>query len=143
MGFFGKHAANQGKHSVTTVIAEGCSVNGRCRVNSDLQIDGEFEGDVDCRSTVIISSSGQVKGEINADKVIINGQFEGKITAKTIEVLSSGKAHGTMQTDNLCIERGGSFVGETLPAITQPQNVLLTDDKSVTLTKQVTLKSAK
>lgn len=130
MGFFSNHAANQGKHAVTTVIAEGCSLHGHCRVSSDLQIDGELEGDIACQSTVIISSSGQVKGDINADKVIINGLFEGRIIAKTIEVLTSGKAQGVIQTDNLCIERGGCFVGETLPAPAQQQNLLLSDENA-------------
>ncbi|GHG65255.1 hypothetical protein GCM10010919_12460 [Alishewanella longhuensis] len=129
MGFFSNHATNQGKHAITTVIAEGCILHGSCRVSSDLQIDGELEGDVECNSTVIISSSGQMKGEISADKVIINGQFEGKITANNIEVLAAGKAHGVMQTDHLCIERGGSFVGETLPAPSQQQNLLLTEEQ--------------
>lgn len=69
-----------------------------------------------------------MKGEINADKVIINGLFEGKIIAKSIEVLAAGKAQGTMQTDNLCIERGGSFVGETLPAAAQQQSLLLGEE---------------
>lgn len=77
-----------------------------------------------------------MKGDINADKVIINGLFEGKIVANSIEVLTSGKALGLMQTDNLCIERGGSFVGETLPAPAQ-QNLLLSDENPA-----VSLKSA-
>lgn len=78
-----------------------------------------------------------MKGDINADKVIINGLFEGKIVANSIEVLTSGKALGLMQTDNLCIERGGSFVGETLPAPAQQQNLLLSDENPA-----VSLKSA-
>lgn len=69
-----------------------------------------------------------MKGEISANKVIINGQFQGKIVAQSIEVLAAGKALGVMQTDNLCIERGGSFVGETLPALSQQHSLLLSDE---------------
>lgn len=144
MGFFSNHATNQSKHTITTVIAEGCAVFGNCRVSSDLQIDGELTGDVDCQTTVIISSSGQMKGEISANKVIINGLFEGRIVAQSIEILTAGKAQGIMQTDNLCIERGGCFVGETLPAPTQQQNLLLTEtEETPTTLHQVSFKSAK
>lgn len=141
MGFFGNHAANQGKHAITTVIAEGCILNGRCRVNSDIQVDGKLDGEIDCCSTVIISSSGKVNGELRADKVIINGLFEGLIYANTIEILAQGKAQGVVHTDNLCIERGGSFLGETHAAQSQRQSLLLNEQQTTPL--QVALKSAK
>ncbi|MCB5225504.1 polymer-forming cytoskeletal protein [Alishewanella sp. 16-MA] len=128
MGFFGNHVANQGKHTITTVIAEGCVLNGNCRVNSDMQIDGELEGNVECKSTVIISCSGKVVGEITADKVMINGYFDGQITANIVEILPQGKAHGVVFSDNLCIERGGSFFGETHASKPGQQNLLLTDE---------------
>ena len=85
-----------------------------------------------------------MKGEISANKVIINGLFEGKITAQHIEILTSGKAQGTIQTDNLCIERGGCFVGETLPGTTQQHSLLLTETEEIPTTlHQVSFKSAK
>ncbi len=85
-----------------------------------------------------------MKGEISANKVIINGLFEGRIVAQSIEILTAGKAQGIMQTDNLCIERGGCFVGETLPAPTQQQNLLLTEtEETPTTLHQVSFKSAK
>lgn len=141
MGFFSNHAANQGKHAVTTVIAEGCVLNGSCRVNGDMQIDGALDGEVHCQSTVIISSTGQVTGQINADKVIINGLFEGQISANIIEILPQGKAQGVVYTDNLCIERGGTFLGETNAAQSSQHNLLLVEQTTAPL--KVTLSEAK
>ncbi|GGW65181.1 bactofilin family protein [Alishewanella tabrizica] len=97
-----------------------------------MQIDGEYDGDIDCRSTVIISSSGKVTGEIRADKIMINGQFEGNIFANTVEILAQGKAQGVLHTDNLCIERGGSFLGETHLAQSQQQSLLLNEQSTAT-----------
>lgn len=102
-----------------------------------MQIDGELEGDIHCQSSVIISSSGQVKGEIHAEKVIINGVFTGVIFASTIEILPQGKAQGVVHTDNLCIERGGSFLGETHSAQSPQQSLLLSEPPAASL--QVTL----
>ena len=115
MGFFGKHAGDQSQHSVTTVIAQGCSVNGNIRLGGDIQVDGEIEGKVVCDRTLIISASGRIKGDITADKVIINGLFDGECYANCVEVLPQGKAHGVIHCDDLCIERGGSFLGKSLP----------------------------
>lgn len=126
MGFFSKHAGNQGKHAVTTVISQGCSVNGHLRLTSDMQIDGYVEGKIVSEKTLIISISGRVKGEVTADKVIINGLFDGECYANSVEILPQGKAHGVIHCDDLSIERGGSFLGKTLPN---------SDEQVISLTK--------
>lgn len=118
MGLFSQHAGNQSKHSATTVVAQGCSVNGNVRLNGDMQVDGYVEGKVSSDKTVIISANGRFKGEITADKVIINGLFDGECYANTVEILPQGKAQGTIHSDDLSIERGGSFIGKTLPTAT-------------------------
>jgi cytoskeletal protein CcmA (bactofilin family) len=118
MGLFSQHAGNQSKHSVTTVIAQGCSINGNLRLSCDIQIDGFVEGKIVSEKTVVISAGGRVKGELTADKVIINGMFEGECFANSVEILPQGKAHGSLHSDDLSIERGGSFIGKTLPAST-------------------------
>ncbi|KKO48566.1 hypothetical protein VT06_10770 [Arsukibacterium sp. MJ3] len=91
-----------------------------------MQVDGYVEGKISSEKTLIISAAGRIKGEVTADKVIINGLFDGQLFANTVEILPQGKAQGTIHTDDLCIERGGSFIGETLPA---------TEDKVVKLSK--------
>lgn len=115
MGLFGKHAGDQGQQSITTVIAQGCTVNGHVRLSGDIQIDGYVEGKIACDRSVIISVSGRIKGEVTADKVIINGLFDGELYANSVEILPQGKAHGVIHSDDLSIERGGSFLGNTLP----------------------------
>jgi cytoskeletal protein CcmA (bactofilin family) len=115
MGLFSKHAGNQSKHPVTTVIAQGCTVNGNLRLSCDIQVDGYVEGKIISDKTLIISVSGRIKGEITADKVIINGLFDGECYANSVEILPQGKAHGIIQCDDLSIEHGGSFYGNTRP----------------------------
>lgn len=68
-----------------------------------------------CDRSLIISASGRIKGEITADKVIINGLFDGDCYANSVEILPQGKAHGVIHCDDLSIERGGSFLGKTMP----------------------------
>lgn len=80
-----------------------------------MQVDGYLEGKITSEKTIVISASGRIKGEVTADKLIINGLFDGECYANTVEVLPQGKAHGTIHSDDLSIERGGSFIGKTLP----------------------------
>lgn len=119
MGFFSQHAGNQGKHAVTTVVAQGCTVNGSLRLSCDMQVDGYVEGKIVSEKTLVISGTGRIKGELTADKVIINGLFEGDCFANSVEILPQGKAHGVIHCDDLSIERGGSFIGKTMPTSTE------------------------
>ena len=143
MGFFSKHAGNEGKHSVTTVIAQGCSVNGNIRLSGDIQVDGYVEGKIVCDRSLIISASGRIKGEVTADKIIINGLFDGECFANSVEILPQGKAHGTIHCDDLSIERGGSFLGKTLPTSSEDVVSLPKSDnkKSTELQDKTSVKS--
>lgn len=119
MGLFSQHAGNQSKHAVTTVIAQGCTINGNLRLSCDIQVDGYVEGKIVSEKTLVVSVGGRIKGELTADKVIINGMFEGECFANSVEILPQGKAHGTIHCDDLSIERGGSFIGKTMPSSTE------------------------
>jgi cytoskeletal protein CcmA (bactofilin family) len=83
-----------------------------------MQVDGYVEGKIVSEKTLVISGTGRIKGELTADKVIINGLFEGDCFANSVEILPQGKAHGVIHCDDLSIERGGSFIGKTMPTST-------------------------
>jgi cytoskeletal protein CcmA (bactofilin family) len=54
-------------------------------------------------------------GDGYAKLVIVNGRVEGALHAEAVEILRHGAVSGTIFTDDLSIERGGKFNGETLP----------------------------
>ena len=81
-----------------------------------MQIDGNVEGQIEATKQIKISVSGNVQGEINTDRLIINGRFEGICRANYIEILSCGCVSGTVYSDNLSIEPGGKFTGITNPS---------------------------
>ncbi|MGY0072971.1 MULTISPECIES: bactofilin family protein [Vibrio] len=78
-----------------------------------MQVDGSIDGAVEVEKSLVISESGLVSGEIRAERVIINGEFEGTCYADVIEILSRGRVSGTIYSDNLSIEPGGKFHGVT------------------------------
>ncbi|KDM91616.1 hypothetical protein EA58_11375 [Photobacterium galatheae] len=92
-----------------------------------MQVDGYIEGRIRTEQTLSISATGRVSGEIYANKVVINGLHEGACHAASIEILEKGKAKGVIYTNDICIERGGCFLGQTHPA---------DDEKVVTLNKE-------
>ncbi|MFT2096985.1 bactofilin family protein [Marinomonas sp. 2405UD66-6] len=126
MGIFGGNNRVKSQSSTTTLIAEGCSINGHIKVENQLQIDGYVEGQIEVKNLLRISETGNVVGEILTERLIINGTFEGVCRATYIEVLSSGRVTGTVYSDNLSIESGGKFMGVTKPPeeLANEQNII-------------------
>ncbi|MEP0072156.1 MAG: polymer-forming cytoskeletal protein [Marinomonas sp.] len=126
MGIFGGNNRVKSQSSTTTLIAEGCSINGHIKVENQLQIDGYVEGQIEVNNLLRISETGNVVGEILTERLIINGTFEGVCRATYIEVLSSGRVTGTVYSDNLSIESGGKFMGVTKSPeeLTNDQNII-------------------
>ncbi len=81
-----------------------------------MQVDGSIDGEIHVNKTLVISESGHATGDIFADHLVINGEFEGTCHAAKIEILSNGKVNGTIYSDDLSIEQGGRFNGVTYPA---------------------------
>ncbi|MBM7034925.1 bactofilin family protein [Vibrio ulleungensis] len=115
MGLFGKNGRAKSKQSTTTLIADGCFITGELRLETDIQVDGEVQGKIQAEKTLIISPSGHLVGDGYAKLVIVNGRVEGALHAEAVEILRHGAVSGTIFTDDLSIERGGKFNGETLP----------------------------
>ncbi|MCW8329775.1 polymer-forming cytoskeletal protein [Photobacterium sp. SDRW27] len=90
-----------------------------------MQVDGVIEGKLRIEKNLVVSNTGHLKGEVYADKIVVNGLIEGTCCANTIEILKKGVVSGTIYSDNLSIERGGKFFGSTHPA-EQKQVVELT-----------------
>ena len=100
-----------------------------------MQVDGHIEGKLRLEKNLVVSNTGRLKGEIYADKIIVNGSVEGTCIANAIEILDKGIVSETIYCDNLSIERGGKFFGTTHPA-EQKQVVELTPkDKAGTKNK--------
>ncbi|WP_084705446.1 bactofilin family protein [Vibrio mexicanus] len=128
MGIFSKQSRAKSQQSATTVIAKGCAIEGQLKLESDIQVDGQIEGQLHVEKALVISQSGSVKGEVFANHVIINGEFEGVCHASRIEILSQGRATGEIYSDDLSIEKGGKFNGLT-HSVQDKQVVDLNDAK--------------
>ncbi|QXO15752.1 MULTISPECIES: bactofilin family protein [Vibrio] len=130
MGIFSKQSRAKSQHSATTLIAKGCSISGQLRLESNIQVDGSIEGQIQVEKSLVISECGYVSGDIIAEHVIINGEFEGTCHADKIEILSKGRVNGHIYSDDLSIEQGGRFNGVTHSA-SQPRVAELVDISEV------------
>lgn len=76
-----------------------------------LHIDGELSGTIHSESIVVIGKNGNLKGELKAGKIVVNGYFEGELDSDSLEILTGGVVNGNINVKELSIENGGRFNG--------------------------------
>lgn len=97
---------------ISAIIEEGCSLEGRMSFSGVAKIAGQFIGEIFTRDELIVSSTAQVKAEVEAGKVILSGYFEGNIIAhQKVIMVPPAQFKGTVTTPSLKIEEGVVFEG--------------------------------
>ena len=101
------------KDAGATIISSGTKIKGDITMTSSLHIDGEIEGTIKSKNIITIGTKGKVRGEIVAKSFVVNGEFEGTIESDTVEILSKGRIKGTLVYNELTVEKGGNFEGDS------------------------------
>ena len=117
--------------TIETLIGNGTTFKGDILVTKSLRIDGILIGNIKEAANVIIGESAQVKGNINANYVVIDGIVEGNITAtESIELLNKSKVTGDLTTTILSINEGAIFKGKSL-MIEKEENTEETNEENI------------
>ena len=109
----GSSAATGSSGSQTvSVLGGGMTVTGDVTGDGELRIEGRVEGSVKTNGRVIVESSGQVEGGIEAGEVVASGKVSGKISAKGAVRLKKGcKVDADVQAAAVELEEGGILNG--------------------------------
>jgi len=97
---------------IKAYMGEDTIFNGLLNFTGTVRIDGKFEGQVITEDTLIIGETGHLTAEISAGTVVCMGYVEGTVIAsQKIEIHSTSKVVGNIQSPALHIELGGVFDG--------------------------------
>lgn len=110
---------------IKSLIAEGCRVSGNFSFADGLRLDGEVIGNLvgqtDQPSILVISESAKVRGEVQADHVIINGQVDGPVLARTmLELQPKARVTGDVTYKLLEMHQGALVAGKLCPLVAEP-----------------------
>ena len=101
--------------TIETLIGNGTTFKGDIIASKSLRIDGVLIGNIKESENVIIGETAQIKGNISANYVVVDGTVEGNITANdSIELLNKSKVIGDLTTTILSINEGAKFKGKSL-----------------------------
>ncbi|NOZ91606.1 MAG: polymer-forming cytoskeletal protein [Epsilonproteobacteria bacterium] len=113
MAFFGRKKKKTAPVQSASIITPGTAIKGEIRCDGNILINGELEGNIMSRSEVVVGKSGRVSGDIQAQKLLVSGEFRGNFTGEIIDIMPYGKVYGDVVVNNIVIEPNAVFEGET------------------------------
>ena len=94
-------------------IGEGTIFRGDIEATGNLRIDGRVEGDIVCKTKLVLGQKSQVLGNVRAESVEVEGTVEGSLEVTGVLALKpSASISGDIRTEKLIIEQGASFNGK-------------------------------
>ena len=117
-------------NEITTILGKGSAFDGKLTFEGAVRIDGVFSGEIRTTGTLIIGETAQVKAEIQAKTVVIEGEVHGDLEATgSIEIHAPARVYGNLATPSLEIEKGSVFEGncqmkaEAAPTRVEPRAI--------------------
>ena len=96
----------------TGFIDQGVTLEGTLTVTGTFRIDGNVKGNIISEQTVILGEGAKVEGQIEGNRVVISGRFDGVIFAKgRVEIEPKGVVTGEVHSPCMVIDPGGIFDG--------------------------------
>lgn len=105
---------NRGSRSgeVEAFLGKNTVFEGKLTFNGMVRLDGEFDGEVFSEDLLIVGENAAINAEINVGTIVINGKVSGNLSVTDkIEIHSTGKLYGNINTPSLVIKEGGLFNG--------------------------------
>lgn len=108
-------AKDQDTLSNATTIGKHMKITGTLASDGNVVFDGTLDkGTIRIGGSLLVGSGAFIKGEVDAQRLTVNGNIEGNITVKEdLEIGASGKIQGDVVVHGkLVITKGGIFNGK-------------------------------
>ena len=105
---------------IKSLIAQGTRIEGNVVFHDGLHVDGDVVGDIrasdEKTSILVVSDLASVTGQIQADRVIINGYIKGPVHAyELLELRPKARIEGDVSYKALEMHQGATITGQLRP----------------------------
>ncbi len=95
-----------------TVIGPDTQIKGEMFFEKSARILGSFEGKIAAQGEVQIGNGAQCNAAVEAERIIVDGNVRGPITARDrLTLTANAKVQGDLTAGTLVVAEGASFVG--------------------------------
>jgi cytoskeletal protein CcmA (bactofilin family) len=101
------------RRATVTLVAPGTKIKGEVTGSTEIQIEGEIEGNVRVDAPVVVGAGGSVLGPVHGRLVRVAGQVIGNVAgAERVEVSAAGSVEGDIAAPRVVIAEGAFFKGK-------------------------------
>ncbi|MGA6987091.1 MAG: polymer-forming cytoskeletal protein [Terriglobales bacterium] len=95
-------------------LGKSVVIKGELSGSEDLYVDGNVEGSIELRNhSLTVGPNGNVKANVSAKAVIIQGKLDGSVNASDrVELRKSAVVTGDLTTQRIAIEEGAFLKGK-------------------------------
>jgi cytoskeletal protein CcmA (bactofilin family) len=99
---------------LNALLGRGSEFEGKLTFEGTVRIDGKFTGTIVTNDVLVIGEGAKVNAEINCGTVIVHGEINGNVKAKSaVELHHPARMRGNVETPSLMIEKGVVFEGQS------------------------------
>jgi len=108
-----KRSDNSGP--LLTVMGQTARLEGKFTIADSIHIECEIAGEINVDGKLVIGEKGVVRADVHTADALVMGTYEGNMVATgNVEITSSGRVTGNIETDSLMISKGGFFNGNVI-----------------------------
>jgi cytoskeletal protein CcmA (bactofilin family) len=127
---FGDRKAAKPQNKIDSLIGAGTRIEGDVHFTGGLRIDGEVRGKVIAmgagNSTLVISESARVEGEVHVSHLVVNGAISGPVhAAQFLELQPKSRITGDVHYSRLEMHLGAVVEGRLVHAPAEAKTVEL------------------
>lgn len=118
MAIFGKEEEGKtgsrtlGGETTLSIVAVGTVVTGDIECQGVLKVEGRIEGSVRNARQVMLAKEGAVRGDVNAEEVVVGGTIDGNVTASSrLELQTTAVVNGEISTKSIIVMEGARING--------------------------------
>lgn len=99
---------------LNALLGRGSEFEGKLTFEGTVRIDGKFTGTIVTNDVLVIGEGAKVNAEITCGTVIVHGEINGNLKAKSaVELHHPARMRGNIETPSLMVEKGVMFEGQT------------------------------
>jgi cytoskeletal protein CcmA (bactofilin family) len=107
-----KESSVAGSGEIIAFLGKGTSFKGVITYEGTVRIDGNVDGEIITKGSLVIGESAEIKAEIEVGTLVCGGAINGNIVAfEKVQLIAPAIVTGTIKTPILIIEEGVRFNG--------------------------------
>ncbi|HDQ03355.1 MAG TPA: polymer-forming cytoskeletal protein [Deltaproteobacteria bacterium] len=104
----------QKNEEIKAILGKGAEFIGKLIFDGSVRIDGDFEGEINGKGSLVIGEGAAIKATISVKSIYISGEVQGDMEiSEKVHINSSGKFTGNVQTPVMVMEEGAFFDGKS------------------------------